>query len=420
MYNRMKLGGLAASACLAFGGLAAGCGSSSSNSGSAASGSTASGSAASGAASTSAASGSGTPVASKKLTGPPVKIADITEVTGPIGFPGDPWGTGAKAAAAYINNQLGGFGGRPVEIIECDSKGDPGATLACANSTAAQKVVSTVGLSVNFGANGLNVYKKHGIPSMNAPVSAQDFSDPDSFPIGGGILSEFTAQPRLALKYLHAKNMVWFGQQNASTQTSVALAKEAFKAAGGGTFTVVTYPPNTADLTSAVAEAVSAHPDIVLANTSNADGPRIYAAFQQQGWPATKIFNQGGAVDYDTFFTYEFDSFDDMSNPEVATYRHAMETYAHVPGRGEFFQWPFANVMTIYNAAKAIGFAKFNAATLKAYLSKAEGVPIFMGYKLSNSATSAAAPAIRNPYVKFVQWKDGKLVPVVNGWIKGG
>jgi branched-chain amino acid transport system substrate-binding protein len=410
----IKWRGLAVAATLAIGAVGAGCGSNDS----------------SGSSSKSSSSGA----AAKKLTGDPVKIAVLSEETGPLAQPGKPWVTGAKAAADYINNDLGGFGGRPVQIVTCDTKGDPGATLACANKTAADGVVTTVGLSINFGANGLNVYKKHNIPSMNAPVSAQDFADPDSFPIGGGILSEFTAGPRYMAEKLGAKHIVVLVAKAPTVQVSLDLMKAAFLKAGGQKFDVSTYPPGAADLTSAVAKATSAKPDMVYAVTSNADGPRVYQALAQQGWPAEKIMNQGGAVDDDTFFSkagntvnnsyfsYEFHSYDETANADVRAYRGAMKKYANgTDGRGEFFQWPFANVMTVYNAAKQIGFAKFDATSLKDYLSKTEGVPIFMGNKLADSAADKkTSPSIRNPFVRFVQLKDGKLTDIGGGWVKGG
>ena len=371
--------------------------------------------------------------ATAKLTGKPVKLAAIDELSGAFAMPGDPFGTSAKVAADYINTELGGFGGRPVQIVECDSKTDPGATLACANQTAAQGVAAQVGFAVFFGPNGLNVYKRREIPSLNPPVTAQDLSASNSFPLGGGSSSEYVAQGKFVAQSLKAKNVVWLVAKSPTGQVSAATAKKAFMANGGQKFAIVEYPPGAPDLTSAVAKAVGQKPDIIMAQAGTADSPRLYQALAQQGWPADKIINQGGAVDNDDFFSkasdvanggyfsYVWKSYDDTADKDVATYRKAMEKYAPKgrSGRGSYWQWGFANVMMAYQAAKDIGFDKFDGPSFLKYLSTTKGAPIFMGDKYARDRAPKDAPAIGNPSVGLVQYKDGKLVDVSHGWIQG-
>src|SRR5207249_1050457 len=89
-------------------------------------------------------------------------------------------------------------------------------------------------------------------------------------------------------------------------------------------------------------------------------------ALKQLGWPATKTVNVGGGVDKDlvfnqagdsadgAYFSYGFDSWDNTKNVEVAVYRKAMQKYKNASGQQYFAQFAFANLMTIYNAAKTL------------------------------------------------------------------
>ena len=112
----------------------------------------------------------------------------------------------------------------------------------------------------------------------------------------------------------------------------------------------------------------------------------VYRAFQQQGFPPNKIVNTGATVDQETFFSkvdqaavegsyysYEFETYDDTSNPDVKEYRDAMKKYSKVDGKSEFYQWGFADVMTVYNIAKKIGGAKFDAEVLPRLLQEHRG-----------------------------------------------
>ena len=123
-----------------------------------------------------------------------------------------------------------------------------------------------------------------------------------------------------------------------------------------------------------MARVVGLKPDVVFTAAAGSAAVAVYRAFQQQGFPADKIVNTGATVDEETFFSkidkpavegsfysYEFETYDDTSNPEVKEYRDAMKEHSDVDGKSEFYQWGFADVMTVYNLGKKIGGDKLNA-----------------------------------------------------------
>lgn len=78
-----------------------------------------------------------------KATGDPVKIGLFDPSKGPATQAGV--ATGQKAAVDYINNQLGGLNGRPIEVVDCGiDQTAPESTIACANQFVQAGVVAAV------------------------------------------------------------------------------------------------------------------------------------------------------------------------------------------------------------------------------------------------------------------------------------
>lgn len=391
--------------------LAAGCGSSSSSS------------------TSSSSAGSASNVASSTPSGKPIVIYDVSDTSGAgsisavlAQFP-----TAEQAAVDYINKGLGGVDGRPFKLVKCDSKADPAATLACANQAVQDGAVAKVGLSVLWD-NGNKIFAKAGIVSNNAPVTASDSVSPTSFPFGGGAASEWPGEVKYAATKMGAKHGVTLADDNAQGQVNVDLMQAEAKTIPGFKLDVVRLPIGS-DPTPSVARVIGYHPDIVFTAAAGSAAVSVYHAFQQQGFSPTKILNTGATVDQETFFnkadpaavegsyySYEFDTYDDTSNPDVKVYRDAMKKYSPVEGKSEFYQWGFADVMTIYNIAKKIGGAKFDAASYLNFMKNVEGMNVFMGGPLSKASAPKAAPQIIQPQIRIVQYKGGKIVPVSSGF----
>src|SRR4029077_3224924 len=122
---------------------------------------------------------------------PPVKFGIVS-----IGIPGielyQAHLLGAQAAAAAIN-KTGGFGGRKVEIIGCNSQFSPAVATACANTLLADGVTSEGGCEPSWSASGLPIFGKAGIPSFNCTNDKADLTYRWSFGLTSGATGGYHA-----------------------------------------------------------------------------------------------------------------------------------------------------------------------------------------------------------------------------------
>ncbi len=118
-------------------------------------------------------------------TGEPIKIGFQNPEGDPNGsFP--EYSASARAAADYINTELGGLGGRPIELVVCEMAISPDDSQRCANELVAEGVELVVS-SLNFFGNHISILNGAGVPVIvGTPITVADFTSPDTFSIGAG------------------------------------------------------------------------------------------------------------------------------------------------------------------------------------------------------------------------------------------
>lgn len=125
-------------------------------------------------------------------TGTPIRVGQIV----PIEAPGISVAGQAKGLTASVDafNARGGVDGRPLELIQCDSVGDPNKELDCADTMIAEGVVAT--LADFTPASPQAVSEKlatAGIPRIGMnPMNIADFTAPNVYtPFAGSLLTLF-------------------------------------------------------------------------------------------------------------------------------------------------------------------------------------------------------------------------------------
>jgi ABC-type branched-subunit amino acid transport system substrate-binding protein len=108
----------------------------------------------------------------KKATGEPVKIGYAFEGTSAaIDTSGQL--KAAEAVVKYANERLGGIGGRPIQIVSCETKGSPATAQDCGNQFVSEKVAAVSAGSLGQTDPVLKAINAAGIPLVDILNSSQ-------------------------------------------------------------------------------------------------------------------------------------------------------------------------------------------------------------------------------------------------------
>ncbi|MGA9277996.1 ABC transporter substrate-binding protein [Ilumatobacter sp.] len=120
-----------------------------------------------------------------EATGEPIKIGVQNLEGDPAGsFP--EYSVAVQAAADYINAELGGLGGRPIEIELCKSIVAPDDSQRCANELSADGIELALS-TLNFFGNHFSIYQGSDIPVVvGTPLTIADFTSEGVYSVGAG------------------------------------------------------------------------------------------------------------------------------------------------------------------------------------------------------------------------------------------
>jgi len=238
---------------------------------------------------------------------------------------GDPAGSfpeyskAVQAAADYINNELGGFGGnvvegkagRPIKIELCTMAITPGDSQRCANELVGKKPFTVIS-TLNFFGNQFPIYSQAGVSVVvGTPITVGDFTDPSTFSIGagGGCLGVHTGLVWAATQpapFMASKNVavpwadtppgvvcyydleqkplsVLRGDVPGSSALAGSIPDLEFIKDG------VAIKPATPDITPQVTQVLAANPTSIIFSAQGADCWNFVDGLGRQGWTPDKI-----------------------------------------------------------------------------------------------------------------------------------
>ncbi len=203
-----------------------------------------------------------------KPSGAPITIGVVNSEGAPgLDFP--EFSAGFAGAAAYANDKLNGFGGRPVKIEKCIVKGTPESSQQCAQQLVEAKVdLVLVGLDV---FTDFKTFEAAGIPVVGTiPILPGDYKQKAVFTTGGN-LSVMPPIVKVAKETLGAKTVGIVSTDNAAGNTGLALMEASLDKAGIK-HTVVKGGDNETDAgyQGLVREATAGNPDALISLYSEA------------------------------------------------------------------------------------------------------------------------------------------------------
>lgn len=244
-------------------------------------------------------------------TGEPIKI-------GVQNLEGDPNGSfpeysiGVQAAADYINAELGGLGGRPIEIELCKSVVSPDDSQRCANELAAADIELAVS-TINFFGNHFSIYQGSDIPVIvGTPITIGDFTAEGVYSVGagGGCLGVHTGLVQFATDDIEElegievdrvavpwadtpPGVVCYNDLEAKPLDVIAGNEPGDSSRAGENpdleYLGVPVAPATPDVTPQATEVLGFEPDVIIFSAQGADCWNFVDALGRLGWTPDQI-----------------------------------------------------------------------------------------------------------------------------------
>ena len=395
---------------------------------------------------------------SGEATGEPFRI-------GVQNLEGDPAGSypeyslGVQAASDYINAELGGLQGRPIEIELCKSVVSPDDSQRCANELSASGVELALS-TVNFFGNHFPIYQGSNIPVLvGTPITIADYTSQGVYSIGagGGCLGVHTGMVEFATNEIEDElgidvenvGVPWSDSPpgvvcyndleakpldvlNGTTPGDAARAGERPDL----TYTGVPIVPASPDVTPQATEVLDSDPDVIIYSAQGADCWNFVDAMGRLGWTpdSTPLVLSGACTDFDAmraagpladgiFFIGSgnslltpLDAQEPGKNLDDATiYQEKGAEY----GLSEddlfkgFATQGFSMAMNVWRAANGIDGDVTGAAIADAFAGTDGSQESFGGAPLDCAGAPAPYIAVCSSVVSVTRWDGDKFVDVV-------
>ena len=446
IYRKGRRSGVLALSVLGVAALAAAGCSSGSSSGSSGAGST------SAAATSGSASASGSPASSQGGLGPASVKDYLTYVGGKagpadnsmapvyVGFVNQQGGqqvigadatTGSQMAVKYINAELGGVGGHPIQLVTCFIASAEEEGTGCAQKFLANKnihLVSMGGVVIGdqsfFATLGGKLPVVSGVAAL--PIDGAQNNTVVLFGDGTHVLGPMGTY---AKDVLHAKTAAIIFPNDPSTLPGAQAVQSALKAAGV-TVKMGPYPPTQTDLTGVLTAAGATTADMVVPFVSANACVNIAKALTQLGITDIKkivsaplCLNGQVAAGLGGDFpkwTYSIASslFGDPSDPGMPAYEAVAKKYstpADAPDPWNIVD--FGQMLTIDKVLNQVGYANLSPSAIlsaaKAFTGpQALGAPALACGKYPN------APGICNDRSQFFEYEGKNMWVKAAGWLQ--
>jgi branched-chain amino acid transport system substrate-binding protein len=351
------------------------------------------------------------------LTGDPIKLGSVLTITNPT------WdNTGTKevneAFANYINKELGGIDGRPVEVESCDDHGDPAKTTQCFNNLKDSGVVAFVNnSSLAFGSNALPLMEKAGLANLGGwPITPPEYSSADNFPTTPGASGSY---PALAVYFRSqgAQTLSMLYSNTPGGQTAADAMKTLWTKLGGTGFVGVEYDPTAPDFTPPVSKAAKSDPDATIFATGEGTAARLFQAGKVAGldgmWGATStaatknVFSAAGdSVDGIHFSFAALPA--DFESEDSATYRDVMSEFSSKTELNNQTGVAASSMMFAYDVLSSVK----GDVTAESVLAAARATPTWEGFlthAVDKTSAPADLPSVGNPWNTVATYEGGKF-----------
>lgn len=368
--------------------------------------------------------------ASSELTGDPYVLAMINQDASPAGAYPEARES-AEAVVSYINEELGGLHGRPLQLETCETDGSPEKSSTCARSLLEQEPLAFIG-GVDFSsAASFSAMESAGIVQLGGmPLLEADFTSPSVVQFSPGSAGAF---PALAAYVVETEQPTSVAIIHADTAAGREIATkygaDVLNRLGVTDVQLVAEAATAADFTPAVSRALSGDPDVLMVAQAAEGCSRVMQALQSLGanTPAYyisscathQIVEAAGSGAEGAVFAGNFPAIDG-EDEDVQLYREVMEEYAPQTPLGGTGSYGYISMMNAYTILSAV--AEDEVTPEKVMEAAKEDVvrPGTLVYDFNcNGEQLEGAPTVCTSFQRIWSWQDGQFVDATDEWIDG-
>ncbi len=368
-----------------------------------------------------------------EATGTPIRIGMINQEDTPLGsFP--ELRLAVEAGIEWINTELGGVDGHPLELDACITNFSVERSQACAQQMVGDEVVAVLG-GIDITSNGsIPVLEQNDLPYVGGiPINLDEERSPISFQFSGGTPGAFTAFASYAAEELHAEHIAVVYAEYPPIQTAAQdYGVTVAEGLGVDEVSEVAFGLATTDFLPVLQQASEGDPDAILfgaADTScvpvmqgardlgitapiflvgSCAAPSIIA----EAGPAAsegRIFNIEGRIEAEAGSTEEVDG--PLYNLAILKYGDGLAP----AGAGTV---SFRGLMNLYAVMTSIGAEDLTSAAIIDAFRSSVDVPSFNGHPYTCATPQVPGlPALCAPEQVLVEQRDGSLTEVSDGWV---
>jgi branched-chain amino acid transport system substrate-binding protein len=370
----------------------------------------------------------------QRASGPPVVVGFVNQENAPGGsFP--ELRIGAQAAVRYVNEELGGAGGRPLQLATCATVGTPESSQACANQLLPRSPVAVIG-GIDFGADtSLPIYERSAVPYVGGtPTVDAELTSGDAFMLVGGAPAELLGEASYLTDTLHARKIsVLYVDLPGLLSSAAQIAGQILKKKGVTDARLVPEKADVADFTPAVTTANGGGPDAIAAVFPAQGCSRVMQARAALGVKAQMLYPgaclerpvlaAGGAGAEDAVFATGLLPYD-AADPEVATYRAKMRQYGRSgadTSLSVLAQTGFALVVDVSRVlTEAARGGQLSPAAFTAQLKATRDHGGFMSHPFTCDGKQVSlVTAACNPWVRLLRYHGGRFQDLTGTWVSG-
>jgi branched-chain amino acid transport system substrate-binding protein len=342
---------------------------------------------------------------------------------------------GVNAAVKYVNEQAGGIGGHPLEVVTCYVANAEEEGQQCgqkfANDASIVAVVSGptfLGTESFYAALADSKPVAHGVS-----VSAADTVQKSAAVLYGGAKYILAPYATFARDTLKVKSAALIYPEGAGQDEGANGQASAFEAAGIP-IKVVSYPGTTADLTVPLLSADAQNVDLVMPVINPNDCVKFEQAIKQLNIPDEKVLASPICINGEVakalgdlpqwLYAVASSLSIDPSDPSVPPYTDILTAQGAKDQIGD--PWVlvgFGETMTLAKWLNAVGPDNLTTAAIVKEMKAFKG-PLILGSPVLQCGKYPKAPGVCNDYTQFYKyngadkgWKQaGDFVPPPKGW----